>query len=132
MMKSLKAAALLLALLAAPAVAQGDSVSGTWKVTGDVVGNAVDVVCTFTQDGKKLTGTCKPAGAEKASDAAGEVSEKKVTWKFDTQYEGQPITLTFTGTLGDNSQLKGDIDVQPYNVSGTFEAKKEEPKKPQQ
>ncbi len=135
-MKSLKALALLLSLLAAPVLAQSGTVSGTWKLTGDVVGNAVDLVCALTQDGRKLAGTCKQAGSDKATDIAGEVDDRKVTWKYEADYQGQPITLTFTGALDASSQLKGDIYVQPFGVNGTFsaakeEAKKEEAKKPQ-
>ena len=134
-MINLQSTVLAFALLAAPVLAQGTSVSGTWKVTGDVVGNTVDEVCEFKQDGKKLTGSCKSAGAEKVTEIVGEVDDRKVTWKLDSEYQGQKITVTFTGTLDATSQLKGDIDVQPFNVAGTFsaakqEAKKEEPKKP--
>ena len=135
-MKSLKITALLLTLLAAPALAQSNTVSGTWKVTGEVSGYTIDQVCTLTQDEKKLTGSCKSASAEKPYELTGEVDDKKVTWKYDADFQGQKITLTFKGTLDASSQLKGDIDVQPFNVTGTFsaakeEAKKEEPKKPQ-
>jgi hypothetical protein len=133
-MKTLKTIALVIALAPASGFAQGGggaSLSGTWKVSGDVVGNAVDLVCTFNQDGKKLAGSCRQAGAEKANEIAGEVDDKKVTWKFDSEYEGRKITLTFTGALDASSQLKGGIDVQPFGVSGDFSAKKEEPKKPQ-
>ena len=135
MMQSLKITALLLALLAAPALAQSNTISGAWKVTGDVVGNPINMVCTFIQDCKKLTGSCKAVGADKVVDLTGEVDDKKVTWKYDSEYQGQKITLTYTGTLDAPSQFKGDIDVQPFGVTGTFsaareEAKKEEPKKP--
>jgi type 1 fimbria pilin len=137
-MNRLKTAALLVALLSAAAFAQdgGAPVSGNWKVTGDVVGNAVELTCAFTQDGKKLTGSCRRPGSDKADEIAGEVDDKKVTWKFDTSYNGQSITLTFSGALDAPSKLKGGIDVQPYGVSGEFsatkeEAKKEETKKPQ-
>lgn len=135
-MKALKIIALVLMLSAAPVLAQSDTVAGTWKVNGDVMGHPVDAVCTFTQDGKKLAGSCMPAGAEKASEATGEMDGKKVTWKFDSDYQGQKITISFTGALDASAQIKGDIDVQPFGVGGTFsaakdEAKKEEPKKPQ-
>jgi hypothetical protein len=59
------------------------------------------------------------------------VDEKKVTWALKTTYNGQELTLTFKGTLDDPEQFKGDIDVQPLNVAGTFSAKREETKKPQ-
>jgi hypothetical protein len=132
-MKRLKTFALLLALSAAPALAQGGdsaaSVAGTWKVTGDVVGNPVELVCTFAQDGKKLTGSCREDGSDKANALTGEVDDKKVSWKFDTTFNGQGITLTLAGTLESPAKLKGGIDVQPYGVSGDFTAAKEEPKK---
>lgn len=137
-MNKLKLVALFIALSSVAVFAQGSgtSVAGNWKVTGDVVGNAVDLNCTFAQDGAKLTGSCKATGADKSSDITGSVDDKKVTWKFDTTYDGRQITLTFNGTLDASAQLKGDIDVQPFGVTGEFsaskeEAKKEEPKKPQ-
>lgn len=139
-MKTLKTTVLFLALSALSAFAQGgssNSVSGTWKVSGDVSGHAIDQVCTFTQDGKKLTGSCKSADEEKPVATAGEVNEQKVVWQYDTEYQGEKLTVVFTGTLdAAGAQLKGEIDVQPMAVSGTFtaqkqEAKKEEAEKPQ-
>ena len=137
-MNKLKTAALFIALLSVAGLAQdgGASVSGNWKVTGDVVGNPVELTCAFTQDGKKLTGSCKQAGSEKSNEITGDVEDKKVTWKFDTAYDGRTITLTFSGALDAAAKLTGGIDVQPYGVSGEFsatkeEAKKEETKKPQ-
>ena len=137
-MNRLKTAALFVALLSVAGFAQDGAapVSGNWKVTGDVVGNPVELTCTFAQDGKKLTGSCKQAGSDKSNEIKGDVDGKKVTWTFDSSYEGRTITLTFSGALDDSSKLKGGIDVQPYGVSGEFtaakeEAKKEETKKPQ-
>jgi hypothetical protein len=133
MTKRLLTLAFVLATAAASATAQESpapaSVAGAWKVTGDIMGYPVDTLCTFAQDGKKLTGSCKNAGESKATDINGEVDEKKVTWSLKTEYNGQEITVTFKGALAEAAQFKGDIDVQPLNVSGTFEAKKEEAKK---
>ena len=131
MTKRLLTLVFVLAFSAANATAQGTpaSVAGAWKVTGDIMGYPVDQSCTFAQEGKKLTGSCKQAGESKAADISGEVDEKKVTWSLKTEYNGQEITVTFKGTLDDPAQFKGDIDVQPLNVAGTFEAKKEEAKK---
>ena len=135
-MKTPNTAALVLALLTISAFAQaggGGSVSGTWKVSGDVAGNPVNQVCTFTQDGKKLTGSCKSAGADKPVEITGEVAEKKAAWQYNTDYEGQKLTVVHTGTLdASGSQIKGDIDVQPVSVSGTFTAEKQEAKKEEQ
>jgi hypothetical protein len=133
MTKRLLTLALLLSSAAASALAQGTpapaSVAGAWKVTGDIMGYPVDMTCTFAQDGKKLTGACQSAGESKATEIAGEVDEKKVTWSLKTQYQGQEITVTFKGALDEASAFKGDIDVQPLGVGGIFSAKKEEAKK---
>ena len=140
-MKTLNMAAIVLALSTISAFAQagsGGSVSGTWKVTGDVAGNPVNLVCTFAQDGKKLTGSCKSAEASKPNEITGEVNDEKASWRYNVDYEGQQLTIVYTGTLDASGlQLKGDIDVQPMAVSGTFTAdkqgaQKEEPKKPQE
>ncbi|HYE73647.1 MAG TPA: hypothetical protein VEF04_09960 [Blastocatellia bacterium] len=128
MMKTIKKLALVLAFSTLPVLGQNNSVSGTWKVSGDVMGYPIEQVCTFTQDGKKLTGSCKSAEASKPVEATGEVDDKKVTFKYNSEYNGEQLTITYTGTL-DGSQLKGTIDVQPMSVSGAFTASKEEPKK---
>lgn len=127
--------ALMLACSAVPAAGQGApapapaSVSGVWKVTGDISGYPVDQLCTFVQDGKKLTGSCKSSDDKANVEINGEVDDKKVTWSLKTEYNGEPITVNFKGTLDDATHLKGDIDVQPLGAPGTFSAQKEEPKK---
>lgn len=130
MTKRLLTLAFILAFSAASVLGQGAaaSVAGAWKVSGDVMGVGIDLACTFTQDSKKLTGTCKSAGESKATDITGEVDDKKVMWSLKTTYNGEEINVTFKGTLDDTAQLKGDIDVQPLNVGGTFSAKKDEAK----
>ncbi len=122
-MKNKLALALLLAVSTTPVLGQGDSVSGTWKVSGDVMGNPVESVCTFKQEGKALSGSCKSPERDKPTDIKGEVSEKKVSWKFDTEYNGETLIVTFSGTL-DAGQISGNIDIQPISVNGTFTAKK--------
>jgi len=131
MTKRLLTLAFVLALsaVAVPAQDAPASVAGAWRVTGDIMGYPVDTLCTFAQEGTKLTGSCKSAGESKANDLTGEVAEKKVTWSFKAEYNGQEIDVTFKGALDNASQFKGDIDVQPLNVAGTFEAKREEAKK---
>lgn len=128
-MKTLNTVALALVLLAVPAFAQdasNNTVSGTWKVTGDVSGHPIDQVCTFKQEGKKLTGSCKSAEQNTTNEIAGEVDEQKVTWQYNTDYEGQKLTVAFAGTPdAAGAQLKGDIDVQPMGVGGTFTAQKQ-------
>lgn len=110
------------------AAAQDNPVSGTWNVSGDVVGNALRQVCTFTQEGKNLKGTCKVDGTDKPTDVLGSVEDKTVKWSVKSEYNGEPLTIVFSGTLKD-AEISGSIDVQPFSVSGEFTAKKEAPKK---
>ena len=95
--------------------ALADDVAGAWKVSGDVVGNAVEAVCTF--DGGKAT--CKGANGPAGAAAPVKVDGKTVTWDWDA---GQAV-LTFKGTLADAKNMKGDIEVQ--GVTGDFTAVKQ-------
>ena len=52
----------------------------------------------------------------------GAVDGKKVTWKFDSEYNGTPLTLTYTATLDDSNKISGSVEVEPFGVSGDFTA----------
>ena len=109
---------LLSALGSAPAT---DSIPGKWAITGDVVGNPVKTVCTLIRTGAALTGTCtNPEGAPYS--LTGEVKATTVVFHYDIDYQGQILTLTYTGTLASSKEMKGTIDVSPMSVSGTFSA----------
>jgi hypothetical protein len=110
--------ALLAALHAAPA---DDSLSGAWKITGDVAGNPLDETCTVKQTGTVLTGTCVGGVGEKL-ELTGEVKDGKVTFKHGGDYQGQALTITYTATSASAKALKGTVEVLPFNVSGTFSA----------
>ena len=98
-----------------------DSVSGTWRVTGDVQGNAVNELCTLKQAGAAITGSCAAEGGP-TYPVTGEVKEGKVTFRHGGEYQGQALTLTYAGTLASAKEIKGTIDVQPFAASGTFSA----------
>ena len=101
------------------------TIPGSWTITGDVQGYPVNEVCTFTQDKDKITGSCKDSEG-KAYDTTVTVSDKKVVFSHAGEYEGQALTVTFTGIYNDKGELAGSIDVQPLNYDGTFTAKKTE------
>lgn len=128
-MKPLQNIALALSILTIPAFSQDVSISGVWKVTGDIQGVRVDRDCTFTQEGKKLTGICKANTKKESSQATGEIDGKKITWTYKSDYNGNELTITFTGKLDDTSQIKGTIDVDPASLTGTFTAVKADAKK---
>jgi hypothetical protein len=100
------------------------TVPGAWTISGDVQGYPINETCTFTQAKEKITGSCITDG--KTYDTTVTVTDKKVVFVHAGEYEGQTLTLTFTGTYNDKGELSGDIDVQPLNYDGTFTAKKTE------
>jgi hypothetical protein len=116
---------LSLLLLSTTALFAQPTVPGSWTITGDVQGYPVNETCTFTQDKDKITGSCKNSDG-KAYDTTVTVNDNKVIFVHGGEYEGQALTLTFTGTYNDKGELAGDIDVQPLNYDGTFTAKKTE------
>lgn len=119
-MKRLYALALLSAL---PVLAADPSLNGSWKFALNVNGNTYDMVCTFQQDGEKLAGSCKSTESE--NPVSGHVDGQKVTFQHQTPYNGDTLTLTYTGTINSATEIKGSLDVQPYAVTGDFTGQKQ-------
>ena len=118
-------ALVLFALAASAAVvgvaaAEEPALSGTWQIHQSIVGNDSDSSCTFTQTGDDLAGTCE--GAMGTVKISGKVSEKKVNWTIQTEYNGSPLTLKYNGTLASATKMTGTVSVDPYGVDGEFTA----------
>ena len=113
-----------LTFIAAAVVMAAPGMAGTWKVTGDVAGNAVIATLTLTQDGEAITGTADLEGADKSSAVTGTIKDRAVTLTFDIYHGGSTYANTWTGTLAEDGVLKGAIDVQGM-ASGEFTAKKQ-------
>ena len=114
-------------LLALPVWAAEPSVTGSWRLSLNVNGNTYGMLCTFQQDGEKLSGNCKSTESE--NPLSGQVQGQKITWQHQTPYNGDTLTLTYSGIIGSTNEIKGTIDVQPYAVTGDFTGKKEIPEK---
>ncbi len=115
--------ALLAALHATPAApaAAADSLSGTWRITGDVSGNPLDQTCTLKQAADSLSGSCIGQTGETLA-LTGEVKDGKAVFRYKSDYQGTALTVVFTATSYSAKALKGTMDVQPFGVSGTFSA----------
>jgi len=104
------------------------SLTGNWKIHIAIGGNERDQQCSFTQTDKAIAGTCdSDHGLDKVT---GSVDGSKATWKFDSEYQGTPITLTYTGAFDDKGKLSGSVDVQPFNVTGDFAVSPADPVAP--
>jgi hypothetical protein len=96
------------------------NLTGQWTVHNSIAGNESDQECKFVQTENKLTGTC--GVEEKEVRITGSIDGNKVTWKYESEYNGSPLTLTYTGTLDDSGKIAGSVDVDPFGVTGDFTA----------
>jgi len=76
--------------------------------------------CKIEQNAGKLSGTCKVEGNEVP--LTGEVKGQTVTWSHKGEYNGEALTANYKGTVESPTTVKGSLDVQPFDVSGTFTA----------
>ena len=118
-MKRLSTLAVLFALTALGA---DRTLVGSWKISINVAGESHEASCTFQQDGEKLTGTCKGESGE--GPLTGQIQGDKISWSHQVPYNGDTITLTYTGTFSSDTEIKGDVNVAPYDVTGDFSGQK--------
>ena len=119
MKKSLASSALVIATSAFAAGAP--NLNGQWSIHNSVAGNESDQQCSFVLTDNKLSGSCKSAEG-KDLPVSGSLDGKKLTWKYESEYEGSPLTMTYSATLGDSDNFSGNVDVEPFGVSGDFTA----------
>ena len=75
--------------------------------------------CTFTQKDNDLGGSCVTDNGEKP--LAGKVEGQRITWSYDSEYDGTPLTVKFSGTLDSAAaKLSGSVSVEPFGVDGDF------------
>jgi hypothetical protein len=111
---------LLLFVATSALAATAPNLTGQWTVHNSIAGNDSDMECKFVQSESKLTGSCK--AVDKEVQVTGSIDGNKVTWKYDSEYNDSPITLTYTGTLDDSGKIAGSVDVDPFGVTGDFTA----------
>lgn len=104
---------------AADATLADTTLAGEWRVRNEIAGNVSEMTCTFTQKGTELTGGC--TGDQASVELKGTVEDRSVRWVSTTVYEGNPLTLTYVGTLGDEG-LRGTVTVEQFSVTGDFTA----------
>lgn len=97
------------------------NLTGQWSVHNSIAGNESDQQCTFVQSDTKLTGACK---SEEGKDlpVTGTLEGNKITWRYDSEYNGSPLTLTYTATLDDSGTIAGSVEVDPFGITGDFTA----------
>lgn len=109
-----------------PSPAAQPIATGTWSINAEVQATQAMMTCVLTETEHKLAGTCI-AGEDTTPHAlTGVTTAKGVGWRFDTVYQGQPITISMNATIAaDGTKMNGSISVAPMGVDGTFIATKQ-------
>ncbi len=125
-MKRFGMTAVLTVLLAALPLAQtlpSPEVFGEWEMTTiSPVGENTNTV-EFKKDGEAVRAIAKSPQGERPYDSTS-VEGSKITLVLTVDFQGQPMTITYMGTLADN-QINGSADFGGL-AQGTFSAKKKD------
>jgi hypothetical protein len=107
---------------------QALSMTGVWKVSADVMGQPVQMMCRLTDAAHALSGTCAGAQDNYAEHpVSGKVKAQSVEFHFQSAYQGSAITVSLTGTVvADGSKVNGDMDIEPMQAGGAFVAVRQE------
>jgi hypothetical protein len=91
------------------------------------MGMPVTMTCVLAEAEHKLAGTCTGAGEGRTPRAlTGTTTAKGLGWRFDDEFQGQPIAFSINATLAaGGKKMNGTISVAPMNVDGTFTAVKQ-------
>lgn len=113
---------LLAAMLASAAFLAADNaaLTGKWQVHTSIADHENDQVCSFTQTGNELSGDCSSEGG--ALKVTGKVADKTVTWMYKSEYEGNPLTVTYKGAWDGAGKISGTVSVEEYGAEGEFTA----------
>ena len=120
-MKLLVASLTLLSTLSFAQTAAAPDASGKWKVHLSVGGSDSEMECNFVQAGADLSGTCKGEAGE--AKVTGKLDGQQIKWSQPGDYNGTALLLSFDGKL-DGEKISGNTTVDPFGVSGTFDATK--------
>ena len=110
------AAAAVLALAADDA-----SLSGKWQIQRSAAGNESQQDCTFTQTNSDLTGTCSATDRETVQ-ISGKVDGTRVTWTYQGESPGGPVTVVYTGTVESANKVTGKVTAVEFSIEGEFTA----------
>lgn len=86
------------------------SLCGEWRIHYNVFGKERGQTGTFTREHGELKGTCT---SDKVSEpVTGEADGKAVTWRMKTLYDGNLLTIEFTGAASSSTKIVGAVIVE--------------------
>ena len=97
-------------------------ISGAWNFQVESANGSGTPTFTFKQDGEKLSGQYKGLFGE--APVTGTVKENKVEFSIKVDFQGQPETITYTGTVEKDGTMKGTAQLGQIG-SATWTAKRQ-------
>jgi hypothetical protein len=94
--------------------------AGKWQIHSSIAGNDYDMVCTFTQKDDALGGSC--VSDQGTVEIAGKIAGDKVSWSYKSEYQGMPLTVSYSGSVDAENKIKGSVEVPEFGVGGDFAA----------
>jgi len=120
-MKKVLLTVLLFVCTVAPSFAQAPDVVGEWDLTTvSPMGENTNTV-EFKKEGDAIKAFAKSPQGERAYDSTS-VEGDKVTLVMTIDFQGQPMTITYSGTVT-GTDINGDADFGGLAM-GSFSAKK--------
>ncbi len=115
------ATALVIALAGAVEASAQTDLSGDWifAVTTDTGTTYPEV--TLEQDGETLTGHYSSEALGEAN-LSGSLMGSEMTFSFSADLQGQLAPVVYTGTVGENGEITGTMDIAGGLLLGDFTA----------
>jgi opacity protein-like surface antigen len=107
-MKRILVLTALFALLASAA-----DISGNWKGTADLQGQAIERTFVFKVDGSKLTGETTSQLLGKSTIEDGRIDGDNISFTITADFQGNTLKMTYKGKVsGDTIKLTADLGAE--------------------
>ena len=104
-MKHLLVLAALFAMVASAA-----DISGNWKGTADLQGQAIERTFVFKVDGAKITGETNSQLLGKSTIEDGKIDGDNISFTITANFQGNAMKMTYKGKVsGDTIKLTADL-----------------------
>src|ERR1044071_4920941 len=95
---------LAIAVVCSATASAQKSIAGEWNATFNTPGGPQPLTLVFKVDGEKITGTAKRSRGDVP--IAGTIKGSDITFAYSIDYNGNPVTITFTGKVKDDTDRK--------------------------
>ena len=90
----------------------GIEVAGEWTLQTSLMGNDVNLTCSFTQEGPKLGGICSGPGPLANMEVDGDVEDNEVVFGLEFDAGGIALVLLHEGVLNpEGTMIEGTLDL---------------------